>query len=439
MMKNLLLSLFVVLFSVCACSKDNHKDEATNPDIPTDVNKPSDTTSKSIQLWIDAHANFSRFATKANVTSYLEKIKETGFNEIYLDVKPGIGYALYNSNILPKLTQWGDEKVNRDWDYLGYFLDEAERLKIDVIASISTLGFGFTSAKQGLVYDSNAWDGKTQMEMKNNDPNNIVDIRDETTSGENLPVDAAMLNPCLPEVQAFVISYISEIVTKYPKLKGICLDYCRWYGGTYGFGDATISAFESYIGQKVTNKNDIITATGGIGPLYQQWVEFRSMTITNFITSIRSKVKSINPKMELHLWASAHWDSRYSVGQNWASKKYIPSGGVYTNTYSKTGFADQLDVFSLGAYADAVWKTEAPGSAWSVENFVTTYSKYIMGDCKVVGSIETYSYANRDAAISDAIYLCLKNTAGVMVFELSHVINNNQWATIKDGINRGTK
>jgi len=439
MIRNIVLTFIIVACSTIACSGGGKIDDNNKPDIPTDVDKPSTPTDKSIQFWIDAHANFSRFATKENITSYLKKIKETGFNEIYLDVKPGIGYALYNSDILPKLTQWDNEKVERDWDYLRYFLEVADSLNIGVNADISTLGYGYTSAKQGLVYDSNAWDGKTQKEMVNNDPNNIVDIRDETVTSEGTPVDAAMLDPTIPEVQSFVISIISEIVTKYPKLKGICLDYCRWYGGNYGFGPASISAFETYIGKKVTNLNDIIADDGSPGSLYKDWIEFRSMTITNLITNIRTKVKAINPKIELHLWASAHWDSRYSVGQNWASKKYVPSGYVYTDTYSKTGFADQLDVFSLGAYADAVWKSEAPGSAWSVENFLTTYSKYIMGDCKVIGSIETYSYVNRNAAISDAIYLCLKNSSGVMVFELSHVINNNQWAAIADGITRGTK
>lgn len=424
--------LFIILCSTIACSK-NRIEEEKKPEIPIDIIKPGNTTDKAIQLWIDAHANFSRFATKENITSYLEKIKDTGFNEIYVDVKPGIGYALYDSNILPKLTRWDNETVVRDWDYLGYMIEEAERLKINVLASISTLGFGYTKVKQGLVYDSNTWDGKTQMRMVNNNPDNIVDIRNEPD------VDAAMLNPCLPEVQSLVISVIAEIVTKYPKLKGICLDYCRWFGGNYGFETPTLSAFETYSGQRVASKNDILTSTGAPGPLYNRWIEFRSMTVTNLITNIRSKIKSINPKMELHLWASADWSSRYSVGQNWASKKYIPSGWVYTDTYSKTGFADQLDVFSLGAYAEAVWKSEAPGSVWSVENFVTTYSRYTMDDCKVIGCIATYSYGTKASAISDAVYLCLKNTPGVGIFELSHVINNNQWAAIKDGIERGTK
>ena len=424
----------LLLFAACSGGEDNNTNGNTNPDIPTGTGGSEEKVDKPVQLWIDAHANFSRFGSKANITTYLERMKATGFTEIYVDVKPGIGHALYDSDILPPLTRWGTLTVNREWDYLGFFIEEAERLDIGVIASISTLGFGITGTQEGLIYDSDRWNGKTQMEMIGNDPNNIVDMRNQ--SG----VDAVMLNPCFSEVQTFVISIVEEIVTKYPKLKGICLDYCRWYGGNYGFGDATIAAFEAASGERVTNKNDIVTATGGVGPLYKKWIAFRSTTITNLVTNIRSAVKAIRPDIEFHLWASAHWKSRYSVGQNWASKKYAPTpSGVYTDTYSQTGFADQLDVFSLGAYSEYVWKVEYPGSDWTVENFVTTYSQYTMGDCKVYGSMITTPYGANRTKISDAVYLCLKNTEGLMVFELSHVINNNQWDAIKEGIGRVIK
>ena len=437
--KNILFTLFIATFSAFACSQ-NVPDE--DPDVPIDI--PKDTVpskNKTIQLWVDAHANFGRFATKANITAYLQRMKETGFREIYLDVKPGIGYALYDSDVLPRLTKWGNEKVERDWDYLGFWIEEAEKFDIRVIASISTLGFGSTAYKEGFVYDSKNWDGKTQMAMVGQDPNNIQDIRNRTG------VDAAFLNPVYPEVQSLVLSIVREIVTKYPKLKGLCLDYCRWYNNDnvdgksyyYGFEPATIAAFEAWSGVKLNSNNDILTATGGMGPQFARWTEFRSMTITNLITRIRQEIKTVNPNIEFHLWASAHWSSRYGVAQNWASKNYVPSGGQYTATYKNTGFAGQLDVFSLGAYADAVWKKDAPGSDWSVENFVTTYSKYIMDECKVIGCIGSYAYGGRAADISDAVYLCLKNTAGVAVFELSHVINGNQWAAIKEGIERGTK
>jgi hypothetical protein len=59
-----------------------------------------------------------------------------------------------------------------------------------------------------------------------------------------------------------------------------------------------------------------------------------------------------------------------------------------------------------------------------------------MEDCNVCGSIASYAYGSDASDISDAIYLCLKNTDGLMVFDISHVINYSQWDAIEDGISR---
>jgi uncharacterized lipoprotein YddW (UPF0748 family) len=440
-MKKLIFSIAALLtlnmFSVsCSEDKSDILDEE-DINIPLEPTGSTETVNKPKAMWIDAHANFTRFADKEAITTYMEKIKDVGLNMIYLDIKPGIGYALYNSDILPKLTKWGNETVNRDWDYFDFFLQEAERLDIDVIASISAMGYGSTAYKEGPIFDDNTWDGKTQKKMNKNNPNDLIDIRTETS------VDAAMLNPCLSDVQQFVISVCEEIFTKYPrskypKLKGLSLDYLRWYGADYGMSDETIAAFEAYSGKTVNSRNDIITATGGIGSLYADWIEFRTQTITNLLNSIKNHIKRIDSSLEVHLWASADWASRYTVGQNWASSEYTPtSSAIYTSNYSKTGFAQDLDVFVLGAYSEYVWKSENPNSVWTVENFVTTYNQWITDACTVYGSIPAYVYDN--TKMSDAIYLCLKNTDGLMVFELSHVINRSLWNGIRKGISRVEK
>lgn len=432
--------LLGALLCLSACGSSGGGGSSTvDPEIPTEptTNKDTLTAKKPRTLWIDADANFGRFATKENVTNYLDKIKDTGFTEIYLDVKPGEGYALYNSDILPQMTKLNGETVTRSWDYLGYWLEEANKRGIEVIATISAMGYGNPQTQEGLVYDTNKWDGKTQVRMDSNNPNKLIDIRNDKT------VVAAALNPTIPEVQSFVISIVAEIATKYPKLKGICLDYCRWMSLDYGFSDATLAGYKAYWNEEVTNRNNIITSTGGVGTQFSKWIEYRSMTITNLISSIRTKLKTINPKMDLQLWASADWGARYTVGQNWGSKKYVPASDyMYTSTYSKTGFADQLDVFVLGAYTEYVWKSEYPNSVWTVENFVTTYNNFVKSDCPVYGSITTYAYKT-DAALSDAIYLCLKNTDGIMIFELSHMADDsflsNYWTSVKTAFARATK
>lgn len=431
-----LMGFAAAALSLTACSDDDAIDYgALAPEPPTPDIVPEPPTIKPKAMWIDAHANFSKLSTKAGIDAELKKIKDYGMNMIYLDVKPGNGYALYKSDILPVCNVIGNETVTRDYDdYLGYFLEKCEELEIDVVASIVATGFGYhgNGVQQGFIYDNlDKWYDKCQVRSDNNDPNLLVNIADDPIQ----PI--VMLSPRSQEVQDLVVNVVSELVTKYPKLKGISLDYLRYCNndnGWYGMGDVDLNGYVEYWGESKPIPTEIVTETGGIGPKFAKWIEYRSATVTELLGRIRAAVKAINPECEIHLWASAQWSSRYAIGQNWASKNYIPSGAQYTPTYNKTGFADLLDVFVTGAYSEKVWKSEDPSTEWTVENFVTSWDKYIMGDCKCYGSIA--AYALDEQKNNDATYLCLRHTNGFMTFELSHVNNRNLWISTQKGINR---
>lgn len=431
-----LMGFAAAALSLTACSDDDAIDYgALAPEPPTPDIVPEPPTIKPKAMWIDAHANFSKLSTKAGIDAELKKIKDYGMNMIYLDVKPGNGYALYKSDILPACNIIGNETVTRDYDdYLGYFLEKCEELEIDVVASIVATGFGYhgNGVQQGFIYDNlDKWYDKCQVRSDNNDPNLLVNIADDPIQ----PI--VMLSPRSQEVQDLVVNVVSELVTKYPKLKGISLDYLRYCNndnGWYGMGDVDLNGYVEYWGESKPIPTEIVTETGGIGPKFAKWIEYRSATVTELLGRIRAAVKAINPECEVHLWASAQWSSRYAIGQNWASKNYIPSGAQYTPTYNKTGFADLLDVFVTGAYSEKVWKSEDPSTEWTVENFVTSWDKYIMGDCKCYGSIA--AYALDEQKNNDATYLCLRHTNGFMTFELSHVNNRNLWISTQKGINR---
>ena len=423
--------------SSCSDDEPNAGNDVPEPPKPGE-NTPTEVAIKPKAMWIDCEANFTRLSTKAGIDAELQKIKLAGLNMIYLDVKTANGYALYKSDILPYCNTFGAHTVQRDYDdYLGYFLEKCEELDIDVVASMVALGFGYHTrgVEQGLVYDQwDKWGDMLQERSDNSDPTKVVKITEDVTQ----PI--VMLSPCHKEVQDFVVSLARELVVKYPKLKGISLDYLRYNnndGGWYGMGDADLNAYAEYLDEPKPERTDIVTATGGVGPKFAKWLEYRSMNVTNLITKIRKAVKEVNPDCEIHLWASAHWESRYAVGQNWASKNYKPNGFMYTDTYSKTGFADQLDVFITGAYSEAVWIKDNPTSVWSVENFCKTWNTYIMDECKCYGSIA--AYALTPDQIPDATYLCLKHTDGYMTFELSHINAGNKWTATHKGINRYEK
>lgn len=434
------LGIAGVCLAMTSCNDDDTFDymgAAPEPPVPTIIPEPPSIKPKAV--WIDCHANFTLLSRRAGINAQLAKIKEAGFNMIYLDIKPGNGYALYKSDILPYCNTFADLTVRRDYDdYLGYFLEKCEELEIDVIGSIGAMGWGMQSPnyKQGLIYDDwDKWKDKVQVRSDNKNPDLLVPIYEDVAIQS-----VTMLDPMYPEVQDMLVNVATEVVTKYPKIKGISLDYCRYAnneGGYFGLSDDNMRGYADYWNESVPNHLEIITESGGVGPKYAKWIEYRAANVTNCIKRVHDAVKAVGQQYEIHLWAGADWWGRFSVGQNWASQKYIPSGYQYTSTYNKTGFAEYLDVFITGAYADKVWIKDSPGSNWNVEYFCKVWDNFILGACKCYGSMATYAkYDNYEQGVSDATYLCLKYTDGYMNFELSHLNNRSLWGAAKQGIDR---
>lgn len=454
---NLKKSLFIVALSaglvLAGCDTDDVTPETTVSPVtqpPGEQETPDDLEDegpvvtlggKPKAMWIDVHANFELLSKKANIDAELEKIKKYGMNMIYVDVKSSNGYALYKSDFLPYCNSFANLTVTRDYDdYLGYILEKCNELGIDVVASVVATGWGYNAGglKQGYIYDHwDEWGDKVQVRSDNDNPSITVPISEDPLQ------PLVVLDPMYPEVQDLIVKTCREIVERYPGLKGISLDYLRYNNndnGWYGMGADNMKGYAEYWNEPAPSHLDVVTATGGMGPCFAKWIEYRSALITDVLAKIRKEVKAVRPECEIHLWASGDWGSRYSVGQNWASKNYKPFGIQYTDTYSRTGFAELLDVFVTGAYSEKVWNYELPGSIWTVENFCTTWNDYIMDACKCYGSIA--AYALTPSQIADATYLCLTQTDGYMTFELSHVNNTvtgDRWQGTLDGIKLADK
>jgi hypothetical protein len=57
----------------------------------------------------------------------------------------------------------------------------------------------------------------------------------------------------------------------------------------------------------------------------------------------------------------------------------------------------------------------------------------VQGACAVYGSLYAQNHLDE---FDDAVYLCLRDTEGLMVFDLVQVIRYNLWDKIKKGIDR---
>ena len=376
-------------------------------------------------MWFDAEANFERFSNKDSIKYYLDKTQEAGFNTVVIDARGLNGYANYNSEILLP------SRPEQDWDYLQFFIDESHKRGFEVCVSTVIFSAGRPSNKTGVIYDEpEKWDGKTAVLYK---PTGMIDIKDDSTAV------GAFLNPSLPEVQDYALSFIEEIVTKY-NIDAIALDYCRYSGIDTDFSPASRANFEKYIGKQVDNfPEDIFTwekdtegkyyvADKELAPL---WYEFRSMVIHDFVKRAKETIKSVKPNVRLEYWNASWHHVMYRQGQNWASKSYDPYGEYpwASENYKNTGFAEHLDRYMNGAYLDRVYGLDDPES---IEFAYEKGKRIIDGATSMVGSI----YALSHQTMEDAAYLSLVETDGLVVFDIVQVIRYDLWDEFKRAIDK---
>jgi len=437
-MKEIICILFILVLLIPSCSKDHF---ANGGDI-YDTSK-GDTTitvkpEKVKMLWLDAEANFQLFSQKSNIITYLDLAKKTGFNTIVVDVRPVEGDVLYKSEFMPELTTIDGYTATRDWDYLQYFVKEAHSRNLIVVADATIFTAGLLQTREGMAFRSNEWDDKISV---------IYSSDGTLISGKNNPSKTeatVFLNPGLPEVQDFALKYITEIVTNYD-IDGFNLDYCRYSDYSNDFSEASRVAFSKYIGEEVINfPASIFTYNAdqsrNPGKYYKQWWEYRSMTIHDFVAKVNKTIKIIKPKVKLYYWAASWFGNRYEVGQNWGSKTYTDFDSSWaTENYHNTGLADELDVFLLGAYLDRIYGLN---DSESIEYAIYNGKKIINGACTMYGTISANNHRDNtdtNSNIENAVYVCLRDTPGLMVFDIVQVIQFGLWDGIKRGIDRAEK
>jgi uncharacterized lipoprotein YddW (UPF0748 family) len=401
-------------------------------------------------LWMDAHANFQRLSSPDSVQYYLQKCKSVGVTDVVIDIKPITGDVLYHSKIAPYITEWKGFSRPKDFDVLQTAIDKGHRLKLKVYASINVFSGGHNLFNKGIIYTTHP-----EWQSKNYLATGITPISKIKTKY------AGMLNPAHPKVQAYELSILAEIITKYKSLDGIILDRVRYDGLEADFSPISKKIFEKYIGKKVNNfpaaiftyakENDKSIKVPG--ELYKQWLEWRASVIYNFFKNARIVAKKANSKIIFADYTGAWYPTYYEVGVNWASNKYnvqkdYPSWA--TKKYQQYGYAELLDLYSSGCYFYEVTKqevldaneikaarTEAGMSDqkapwYSVEGSAEMAMNITMKAAPLLGSIYVDQYKMNKEQCTKAMQMCLDKTNGLMVFDMVHIAERDWWDAIKN-------
>ena len=97
----------------------------------------------------------------------------------------------------------------------------------------------------------------------------------------------------------------------------------------------------------------------------------------------------------------------------------------------KAGFADKIDAFMLGAYLNDIYDITNRNS---IEYSIYRANYLTKGDCRMYGTIYALTH---ELNIEDAVYVFLRDSEGLMVFDICQVIQFDLWDDIRRGVERG--
>lgn len=206
-------------------------------------------------VWITCFSEKKVLYSKNAVCELLNFCAKTGINEIYLQLYRA-GRAYYNSQIADS-TKYEEIVKSSGTDTIAFLLQEANKKKIKVFAWLNVLSLSENKEAAIAVKFGDTVFTKDQY-LRLSSKNEQADTSDKYYLREN----QLFLEPGDPRVGEYILSIIDELLTRYPALKGIHLDYVRYpyavpylpdsrfnnYGLSYGYGEENMARFKQATG-----------------------------------------------------------------------------------------------------------------------------------------------------------------------------------------------
>ena len=436
-----LFSLLVIAGLVSCNAKGSHSKNEETPEIAPKL------------MWIDATANIERFNNKDTIDLYLTKLKELGFTDIVVDIRPICGHVLYESVYAPLLTEWKGKEIKYGFDYLGYYIEKSHELGLKVQASLNTFVAGHNYMDDGIIYKG----GKAEWASTVYPPSEEVKFIPITEEKHKY---SELVNIVGGTFQEYILNIFREVVVKYPKLDGIILDRVRFDGFTADFSELSRAKFEEYLGQRLDQFPDDIyrwkkDENGKFypeqGKHFLKWLEWRASVIYSFMAKAKNIVKEANPSISFGTYTGAWYPSYFEVGVNFASKNYDPSADFEwaTADYKNYGYAELLDIFTVGNYYTTITmesyvkenpevKNEtdmwAQKSIWYCVEGSNQHLKQILDGNKFYGGILADQFYTNPQGLTESIKMNLASSDGLMIFDIVHIIEKNMWEYVEKGM-----
>lgn len=245
----------------------------------------------------------------------IRKIKETGFNAIFLETFYH-GFSIVENPYIPIRPSLADKNI------LKTAIEECKKHNIELHLWIQTF---YWQVDTSLV--------KTAPYSQLMEDDMAARLANGNKTGKS-EYAHNFANPLHKKVRYILLNYIKFLITNY-EITGIHLDYIRYHAGKEhsGYDTITIKKFydEFFINPRYIKKED---------DEWKKWVEWRENIITNFVGDVRDTIKKYNTKVILSAaifgdyYLNRYEDSRMQDWSNWCKNGYVDflTPMAYSNT-----------------------------------------------------------------------------------------------------------
>jgi len=305
-------------------------------------------------VWVTCFSEKKVLYSKESAFEAVKFCKKKGINEIYLQLYRS-GRSYYDTKINDRASYEAMIK-SAGVDVIDIILKEAQRCNIKVFSWVNVLSVGKSRDADVIKKLGNSiltLDQYLRSPMRTEyiNESDKYYLRDEQL----------FLEPGDPRVAEYSKGIIDDIITRYPGLSGVHLDYVRYphpipyiprtsfnkFGLTYGYGEENIKRFKEKTGldpmkMNYDNENSLI------------WDNWKRDQVTNLVSGLSSYVKSKYKNMLVSCAVLPSPEIAYSVAfQNWPGwlEKGIVDYVITMNYTKNTEYAVQVSKSALSQQA----------------------------------------------------------------------------------------
>jgi len=270
-------------------------------------------------VWVSVFSGNKVLYSKAAVDQLIKTCKDTGINQIYLQVYQS-GKAFYNSKICDQ-SKYKDILSSAQGDTIDYILQEALKSNIKVFAWVNLLSLGQNDSAE--IINKFGSDVLTLDQYSRPSGNKLKNESDKYYFRE----EQLFLEPGDQRVVNYLNSIVSEIITRYPSFSGVHLDYVRYpmtvpftpgsrftkLGLHYGYGKENVLRFKEWTGiDPVTGLNK--------DQYFLLWDNWRRKQVTDLVRTLAKSVKQKSSGMLVSSAVIPSSERAYaSMFQDWPS------------------------------------------------------------------------------------------------------------------------